>query len=221
MKGIQLIIEREWRLAWRHPAEILNPLIFIILMVCLFPLAMQPESTLLKQMGPAVIWVAALLAHLFAAERLFRDDWLDGSLEQYFLLPIPFVQIIIGKLLFHWLTVSVPVMMISPVLGLFYSLPPSTLWVLMISLLLGTPALALFSAVGASLVVSLRQRGLLLMLLVIPWYIPILIFGASGIIATDPAVLTSSWALLGAILIVISVLAPLIIVAALTIGMTE
>jgi heme exporter protein B len=222
MNGVWLIIQREWWLTMRHPADAFNPLMLVLLIVSLFPLALSPDAALLSQMGPAVIWVAALLAHLLAAERLFRDDWLDGSLEQYLLLPISFTQVVVGKLFFHWLSTSLPVIVVAPMLGLFYALKGQAVWALWLSLLLGTPVLALLSAVGASLVVSLRNRGILLILLVTPWYIPVLIFGAGSVVAVDmPMALSSSLAMLGALLAITLVLAPLAVMAALRVGITE
>jgi len=152
-----------------------------VIVVSLFPFATSPERNLLATMGPGVLWVAALLASLLSLPRLFAGDHADGTLEQIALSPYPLPALVSGKILAHWLTTGLPVALLAPLLGLQYGIDPEGLAVLTIALLLGTPILSLLGAIGAALTLGLKAGGSLLALLVLPLYIPVLIFGAGAV----------------------------------------
>jgi heme exporter protein B len=155
-------------------------LLFYVIVVALFPLAVSPEPVLLQALGPGVLWVAALLASLLSLPRLFAADFADGSLEQIALSPHPLPALVSGKMLAHWLTTGLPMVLLVPVLGLQYALSADVLGVTMLALLLGTPILSLLGAIGAALTLGARGGGSLLALLVLPLCVPVLIFGAGS-----------------------------------------
>jgi heme exporter protein B len=175
------IICRECLSTWRRPWEWLTPILFFILVVLLFPLSLSPDPKLLRMIGPGIVWVAALLSILLSLNRLFQEDYEDGSLEQWIMGPQAFPLLIFIKILSHWLLVYIPLALILPILALMFHLPFQMLAILAISLLIGTPLLTLLGAVGAALLVSLRQSGLLLALILLPLYIPTLIFASSAL----------------------------------------
>ena len=185
IQAAHLVVARELLLAWRNQADVANTLLFFVIVVSLFPLAVGPEPALLRAIAPGVVWVAALLAAMLAAGRLFAADHADGTLEQILLAPQPLGVLVAAKILAHWLTSGLPLVLIAPVLGLQFDLGGSTLMVLMASLLLGTPVLSLLSAIGAALTLGLRSAHVLVPLLVLPLTVPVLIFGTS---AADAAV---------------------------------
>jgi heme exporter protein B len=172
---------RDMRLALRSRHELANPLIFFVLVVSLFPLAITPSAERLQEMAPGVIWVSALLAVLLSLERLFKQDYEDGSLDQLMLSPNPLVILVLAKVFAHWLLTGLPLVLVAPLLGLFMGVPSEALWVLLCSLLLGTPVLSLVGAIGVALTVAVNRGGVLLSLIVLPLYIPVLIFGANAI----------------------------------------
>jgi heme exporter protein B len=174
------LVVRDLLLAWRNQADVANTLLFFVIVVSLFPLAVGPEPALLRAMAPGVVWVAALLAAMLAAGRLFAADHADGTLEQIVLAPQPLGMLIGAKILAHWLTSGLPLVLIAPVLGLQFDLGGSALVVLMTTLLLGTPVLSLLSAIGAALTLGLRSGHVLVPLLVLPLAVPVLIFGAGA-----------------------------------------
>lgn len=178
------VLARDLRLAWRRQADLVSALFFFVIVVSLFPLGIGPEPDLLRKLAPGVLWVAALLATLLSLPRLFADDHRDGSLEQLALAPQPLGLIVLGKVLAHWLASGLPLALLAPVLGLQFDLDGEALWVLVGALLLGTPALSGIGAIGAALTLGLRGGGVLLSLLVLPLYIPVLIFGAGAVDAT-------------------------------------
>jgi heme exporter protein B len=147
----------------------------------MFPLGIGPDPVMLSKVGPGVVWVAALLASLLSLSRLFADDHRDGTLEQMLLSPNPPVLLALGKALAHWLIYGIPLLLIAPVLGVQFSLPAEAIGVLMLSLLVGTPVLSLLGSVGAALTLGLRGGGVLLTLLILPLYVPALIFGAGAV----------------------------------------
>lgn len=178
------LIRRDVALALRRQSDALVALFFFIIVVSLFPLAIGPEPNTLRQIAPGVVWVAALLSSLLALERLFSADHSDGTLEQMLLTPSPLPLLVLAKVVAHWLVTGLPLVLVSPLLGLQYDLPPQSLQILILSLLLGTPVLSLIGAIGAALTLGLRGGGILLSLLVLPLTIPVLIFGAGAVEAS-------------------------------------
>lgn len=179
-----LLLKREALLLCRRPVELANPLVFFAIVIALFPLAVGPESQLLKELSPGLIWVAALLAVLLSLDGLFRSDFEDGSLEQWVLSPHPLFVLVLAKVMAHWVFTGLALIVLSPVLALMLGLPVQCLGVLLLSLLLGTPVLSLLGAVGAALTVGLKRGGLLLALLILPLYIPVLILGSGALQAS-------------------------------------
>lgn len=204
------VLRRDLRVAWRRWADATNPALFFALVVTLFPLALSPRPEFLRSIAPGVLWVAALLATLLALDRLFRSDLEDGSLEQLVLADCPLALIMLAKVLAHWLVSGLPVLVMAPFLAITYHLPAVAVPVMLLSLLLGMPALCLIGAVGAALTVGLRQGGALLAVMVGPLMLPVLMLGAR---ATDLAALgedpTGVLYLLGAVLALAIGLAPL------------
>lgn len=212
------VLKRDLRLGFRHRNELLNPILFFILVVSLFPLGVGPSPKILAEIAPGVIWVAALLATLLSMERLFRSDFEDGSLEQLLLSPHPLTVLVLAKVFAHWLTTGLPLLLVSPLLGVLLYLPTDGIKVLPLTLLLGTPILSLVGAIGVGLTVGLRRGGVLLTLLVLPLYVPVLIFGTSAVAAGAMGFAVSGQlALLGAMLALALTLSPLAIAAGLRI----
>ncbi|HRE17278.1 MAG TPA: heme exporter protein CcmB [Rhodocyclaceae bacterium] len=178
------IVRRDLQLALRRPADLASALFFFIIVVSLFPLGIGPEPVLLKKLAPGILWVAALLATMLSLPRLFADDYHDGTLEQLALAPYPLGLAVTGKVIAHWLVSGLPLALLAPVLGLQFDLDGEALGVLTLALLIGTPALSGIGAIGAALTLGLRGGGVLLSLLVLPLYIPTLIFGAGAVEAT-------------------------------------
>ena len=178
------IVVRDLTLAFRHQADVLSALFFFVIVVSLFPLGIGPEMETLRLIAPGVVWVAALLASMLALERLFAIDYADGTLEQMLLTPYPLTLLVLGKVFAHWLVSGLPLVLMAPILGLQYDLSMQALWMLLISLLLGTPVLSLIGAIGAALTLGLRGGGVLVSLLVLPLTIPVLIFGAGAVEAS-------------------------------------
>ena len=216
------IIKRELQIAMRKQAEILNPLWFFLIVITLFPLVIGPDPKLRSRIAPGVAWVAALLSALLSFERLFRDDFIDGSLEQVMLTSQPFVLTALAKVLAHWLLTGLPLILLSPIAALLLSLEISIWWALVLTLLLGTPVLSCLGAIGVALTVGLRKGGVLLSLLVVPLFIPVLIFSASVL---DAAGLNLPYggqlAILGAILAAVVTLSPFAIATALRISLDQ
>ncbi|WJG20812.1 heme exporter protein CcmB [Vibrio furnissii] len=185
LSTMSTIIRRELLIAFRRQADIFNPLWFFIIVITLFPLSIGPDPSLLSRIAPGIVWVAALLSALLSLERLFGDDYQDGSLEQMMLMPVPLPVVVISKVLAHWLLTGVPLILISPLLAILLSLDMSTWLSVVLTLLLGTPTLSFIGAIGVALTVGLQKGGVLLSLLVLPLYIPILIFATSAIDAAS------------------------------------
>jgi heme exporter protein B len=181
------IVWRDLTLAWRRRADVLATLFFFVIVVSLFPLSIGPESQLLRSIAPGVVWVAALLASMLSLSRLFENDYHDGTLEQMLLTPQPLFLVVLGKILAQWLVSEVPLVLVAPLLGVQFDLEPHTLWILFISLLLGTPVLSLIGAIGAALTLGLRGGGVLIAVLILPLYVPVLIFGAGAVDASITA----------------------------------
>ena len=184
LRLLHAIVARDLRLALRRRADIVSALFFFIIVVSLFPLGVGPEPELLRKLAPGVLWVAALLATMLSLPRLFADDHRDGTLEQLALAPQPLGLVVLGKVLAHWLVSGLPLTLLAPVLGIQFDLPGDALGILTVSLLIGTPALSGIGAIGAALTLGVRGSGVLVSLLILPLYIPVLIFGAGAIDAT-------------------------------------
>ena len=182
MFGIVIaVIARDLRLALRRQADIVSALFFFVIVVSLFPLGIGPEPDLLRKLAPGVLWVAALLATMLSLPRLFADDHRDGTLEQLALAPHPLGLVVLGKVVAHWLVSGLPLALLAPVLGLQFDLSADALVELTGSILLGKPALSGIGGIGAALTLGLRGGGVLVSLLVLPLYIPVLIFGAGAV----------------------------------------
>ncbi|BCL70680.1 Heme exporter protein B [Vibrio nigripulchritudo MADA3029] len=213
------IVRRELLIAFRRQADILNPLWFFIIVVTLFPLSIGPEPNLLARISSGIVWVAALLSALLSLERLFRDDFQDGALEQMMLMPIPLPLAVMAKVIAHWLLTGVPLILISPLLAILLSLDFNTWSAVVLTLLIGTPTLSFVGAIGVALTVGLQKGGVLLSLLVLPLYIPILIFATSAIDAAGLGVAyNGQLAILGAMLAGAATLTPFAISASLRIS---
>jgi heme exporter protein B len=220
LPGVRWALARDLRLALRSRAELAVQLLFYIIVVSLFPLAMTPERTMLAAMGPGVLWVAALLASLLSMPRLFSADHADGTLEQIALSPYPLPALVGGKIFAHWLTTGLPVVLLAPLLGVQYAMDGESLLVLAAALLLGTPILSLLGAIGAALTLGLRGGGSLLALLILPLYVPVLIFGAGTVEAMRAGLpIGGNLSLLGAGLILAVVGAPFACAAAVRIAL--
>ena len=184
LKIILAVVGRDLRLAMRRQADIVSALFFFVIVVSLFPLGVGPEPDLLRKLAPGVLWVAALLATMLSLPRLFADDHRDGTLEQLALAPHPLGLVVTGKVIAHWLVSGLPLALIAPVLGVQFDLSADALAVLTFAIMIVTPALSGIGAIGAALTLGLRGGGVLLSLLVLPLYIPVLIFGAGAVDAT-------------------------------------
>ena len=213
------VLRRDLSIALRTPGQWLNPLFFFVIVVSLFPLGIGPEPNTLALIAPGVIWVSALLAVLLSLDALFAADYRDGTLEQLVLSDQPLSVIALAKILAHWLQSGLPLLLLSPLLGVVMQLPVPAFGVLMLSLLLGTLTLSLLGAIGAALTVSLNQAGVLLSLLILPLTVPVLIFGA-GSVATAASGIDAGGQLLlmGAMLALALALAPLATAASLRVG---
>ncbi|MFY2508085.1 heme exporter protein CcmB [Vibrio pectenicida] len=213
------IIRRELLIAFRRQADIFNPLWFFIIVITLFPLSIGPEPNLLARIAAGIVWVAALLSALLSLERLFRDDFQDGALEQMMLIPLPLSLVVISKVIAHWMLTGLPLILISPLLAILLSLDMNSWLAVVSTLLIGTPTLSFIGAIGVALTVGLQKGGVLLSLLVLPLYIPILIFATSAI---DAASLGMAYkgqlAILGAIFMGSITLTPFAISSALRIS---
>ncbi len=215
-----VILRRDITLAMRRRTDVLTTLFFFVIVASLFPLGVGSEKELLRFLGPGVVWVAALLASMLALERLFASDHADGTLEQMMLTPQPLSVLVLGKVCAHWLLTGLPLVLVAPLIGLQYHLEGMSLVVMVLALLLGTPVLSLIGAIGAALTLGLRGGGILLSLLVLPLYIPVLVYGSGAVAvsAIDLADVQPFMALLGAFLILALAFSPLATAAALRIS---
>jgi heme exporter protein B len=179
------VVMRDLRLALRRKSEVLSAMFFFVVVAALFPLAIGPEPAMLRQIGPGVLWVGALLASMLALSRLFEVDYRDGTLEQMLLSPHSLWLLVLGKMTAHWLLAGLPLVILAPVLGLQFQLSSDALSVLCITLLLGTPVLSCVGAIGAALTLGVRGGGVLISLLVLPLFVPVLVFGAGAVQALE------------------------------------
>ena len=208
-EALRGVVRRDLLLAMRHRSDVAMSVFFVVIVASLFPLGVGPEPAVLRTIASGVLWVTALLACLLSLGRLFTADYLDGVLEQTLLIPQPLAVLVIGKVFSHWVISGLPVVLLSPLLGLQFGLGGDSLGVLTLSLLLGTPTLSMIGAIGAALTLGLRGSGLLVALLVLPLFIPVLIFG-SGAVSNILAGIVSeaSLSLLGACFLLSLAFAP-------------
>ena len=220
LDGFRCVFLRDIRVALRRRSDLAGAMLFFVIVVSLFPLAIGPEPGLLRQLAPGVVWVAALLASMLSLPRLFADDLADGSLEQLLLAASPLPLLVLGKMAAHWLTSGLLLALASPLLALQFGLSAQATALLAASLLVGTPILSLIGGIGAALTVGVRGAALLLSLLVLPLVVPVLIFGAGAVTAADAGQNAGAYfSLLGAMLAPALVLAPLAASAALRIAL--
>ena len=220
LKALNCIIRRDLLLAFRRRSDVLTTLFFFVIVATLFPLGVGPEPALLRTMAPGILWVAALLASMLALGRLFSLDYEDGTLEQMLLSAEPLTIIVIGKVMAHWLVSGLPLVLLAPLLAVQFDLPAESISVLFFSLLIGTPVLSLIGAIGAALTLGVRGGGVLVSLLVLPLYIPVLIFGAGAVGAQASGLGSSAHLLLlGGVLAGAAALAPWATAASLRISL--
>lgn len=221
LRAFLVLIRRDLVLAVRHRAEIANPLLFFVLVTSLFPLGIGANPNLLQAVAPGIIWVAALLASLLSLDNIFRSDFDDGSLEQYLLSSHPVSVLVLAKIIAHWLITGLPLLLVSPLLGVLLRLPAEGISILFVTLLLGTPVLSLIGAVGVALTVGLRRGGMILSLLVLPLYIPLLIFAASAVdTAAAGLPVTAHLSLIAGLLVLALSLSPFATAAALRVSLS-
>ena len=220
MQAGKALFLRDLRLLWRRRGDAFQPALFAVLVVVLFALALGGEAQALSRVAPAVLWVAVLLAGLLSLDTLFRGDAEDGSLEQWILAPVPLAWLVAVRVASHWLTTALPLIVATPLLGELLHLPHAQLPVMLASLLLGTPLLALLGAVVAALTVGMRRSGILVALLALPLYVPVLVFGAGSVAASAQGLdAVGALLLLAAGLVLALVLAPLAAAAAIRIAL--
>ena len=221
MTQLMAILKRDLSLAYRQRAELMQPILFFVLVISLFPLGVGPEPNTLKLIGPGVIWVAAILSSLLGLERLFRDDFQDGSLEQLMLSSVSLPAAALVKVLAHWITSILPLIVLSPLLALFLHLSEPMYWALLQTLLLGTPLLSLIGAIAVGLTVGLNRGGVLLALLLLPVFIPLLIFATSAVESAAMQLPNNAQlAIIGAMFLFSLALAPFAIAYALRVSQT-
>ncbi|MCP4414953.1 MAG: heme exporter protein CcmB [Gammaproteobacteria bacterium] len=213
------LLQRELLRHWRCRQDLINPVMFFVLTVSLFPLAVTPDGELLGQISSGVIWVSALLAAMLSLESMYRDDYHDGTLELLLLQSGSPYLVVLAKIISHWLTTGLPLVIISPLLAVMMQVPDGAMSALMLTLLIGTAVLSLIGSVGMGLTVGLRQGGVLLSLLVLPLYIPILIFGANAVSAAAMGFeYTGQLAFMGAYFLASLSLVPIASVAAIKVS---
>ncbi|WP_341504211.1 heme exporter protein CcmB [Gallaecimonas sp. GXIMD4217] len=179
MSTFKALLARDLNIAFRRRAEVINPLVFYLIVITLFPIGVGSDPQLLGRLAPGVIWVAVLLSALLSLERLFRDDFQDGTLNQLLLLPVPLPVVALAKVVAHWLLTALPLILLSPLVAVLLHLDWQAWQAVVLSLLLGSPVLSLVGGVGVALTVGLKRGGVLLSLLVLPLYIPVLIFATA------------------------------------------
>jgi len=215
------IVRRDLTLAVRYRTEAAHPLLFFLIVVALVPLGLSPRRETLELIAPGVFWIGALLATLLSLERMFRTDFEDGSLELMLISPHPLPLIVLAKILAHWLVTGLPLLVAAPLSALLLGLPANGLATLLVTLVLGTPTLSAVGAIGVALTVGLRRGGMLLSLLVLPLYVPVLVFAASAVsAATDGLPILGQIYVLGALAALSVTLAPVTAAAALRISLS-
>ena len=207
--AFRAVVARDLLIAARRRSDVLTTFFFFVIVVSLFPLGVGPQPDTLREIAPGVVWVAALLAAMLSLARMFGADYADGTLEQLVLTPQPLTLLVLSKVLAHWLTTGLPLVLMAPLMGLQFDLPGDALVTMMVSLLIGTPALSLVGAVGAALTLGVRGGGALTAVLVLPLYVPVLVFGAGAVTASATGMgVTGHLSLLGAMSLAALVFAP-------------
>ena len=215
------LLRRDLLLAMRQRSELANPILFFVMVIVLFPLGVGAEPRLLAEISAGIVWVAALLAALLTLDSVFRSDFEDGTLEQILIGAHPVSVLVLAKVIAHWLVTGIPLMLVAPILAIFLGMNPDAIGVLMLSLLLGTPVLSLIGSIGVALTVGLRRGGVILSLLVLPLYVPVLIFGAAAVdAATAGLPVLGQMYILAAFLVLAITLAPFAAAAALRISLS-
>ncbi|MES9945428.1 MAG: heme exporter protein CcmB [gamma proteobacterium symbiont of Ctena orbiculata] len=219
--AFSLLLKRDLVLAYRRRAELVNPMLFFVLVTAMFPLGIGNDAKLIEAVGPGVIWVAALLAALLSLDSMFRSDYDDGSLEQFMMSAHPVSVLVLAKILAHWLVTGLPLFIVAPLLAVLLNIPGSAIPTLMLTLLLGTPVLSLIGSVGVALTVGLRRGGVILSLLVLPLYVPVLIFATDAVKTAIVGIpTTAQLSILSAMLVGSLVLAPMATAASLRISLS-
>ena len=222
MRILATVLQRELMISYRRRADLINPLLFFLIVVALFPIGVTPNLDELAKMAPGILWVAALLASLLSLDLLFRHDFDDGSLEQMLLSSIPAQLLVLCKAMNHWLVTGLPLTLLSPLLSVMLALPPAAVPLQMLTLALGTLTLSMLGSIGAAITVGLRKGGLLLTVLVMPLLVPVVIFGTSTVYAFNNELpWLAQLALLGACSAGAVALSPWLAVAALRISVGE
>lgn len=214
--GFLAILRRDLLLAIRYRGDLANPLIFFFVVIALIPLGLTPESRELSEIASGMLWIMALLASLLSLDGLFKDDFNDGTLEQIIILPQPLYFMILAKIIVHWMVTGLPLSLLAPILGMMLSLPESGYLPLTFSLLIGTATLSLLGSIGAALTLPLNREGLLLPLIIMPFYMPVLIFGSSTVeLAIDGFSIMSPLAIMGSFLALSLLISPYVTACAL------
>ena len=220
LSGFTLLVRRDLRIALRRRGDVLNVLVFFVVAASLFALGVGPEPNLLRAMGAGVVWVAALLAAMLSLPRMFAGDAADGTLEQLLVAPGSLMGVVWAKIASHWLLTGLPLTLVAPIIGLQYNLSADALGTLLATLLIGTPVLSALGAAGAALTLGARGAGVLLGLLLLPLYVPVLVFGAGAVVAVSVGLEAGAHlSLLGAFLAVSSLIGPLAACAALRVAL--
>jgi len=219
MNAMLAIVQRDLLLVMRRKSDVLTALFFFVVVTSLFPLGIGADPALLRKVAPGVIWVAALLSTLLGLHRMFAADYQDGTLEQLILSPQPLVLLVAGKIMAHWLVCGLPLVILAPIIGIQFDLDVDSLYVLMVTLLLGTPVLSLLGSIGAALTLGLRGGSVLMSLLILPLYVPVLIFGAGAVYASSVGLnISGHFSLLSALLILALAFVPWVSAAAIKIA---
>lgn len=219
---MRALIRKEWLMTIRRLHEVLQPIFFLLILITLFPLAIGTDKALLQKIAPGVIWVAVLLSVLLSAEKLYKNDYEDGSLEQLFLSANPRMLTVAAKFIVQWCVQILPILIALPLLGLLYELPLATTGQIALTLVIGSPSLLLLAMLGSAITLSVARGGLLLILVILPFYIPTLIFALSAVAAyVDGFSNIGQLAILGAILMVMLTVVPFAIVAAIRVSLSE
>ena len=219
-RAFTAILARDLKLGFRHMSDLLNPLLLFLMVVTLFPLALGPQKSVLEHNASAIIWAAAVLAASISLDRMFRSDMEDGSLEQILLSPYPDIILVIAKILAHWLMTGAPLTIFALLLSYMLFLPAEAYLPLLVTLLLGTPIFSLVGSVAVALTVGLRGGGMLLVLLILPLYMPVLIFAVSAVNNTINGLsVAGEYYFLGGMLVLALTLAPFATAYALKIRM--
>lgn len=219
MSPMLALLRRDLRLASRRPAEALMPVVFFVVAASLFPLGVGPEASTLRTMAPGIVWVCALLSSMLSLNTMYTSDYADGSLEQMLISSMSGYALVVAKCFAHWLLTGVPLLLVSPLLGLLFGLSWDAIGLVVLGLLLGTPVLSMMGGMGAALTLGLRNAAVLILLIVLPLCIPVLIFGAGAVSAAEAGINPQGhFYLLGAMLLLTALGAPVATAAALRIS---